>query len=80
MCYDYACRKISHHPSAHLARMSYDGIHRTHKDDSLIYEIDTHVTIIVFIEGGTKFVRLSTLRKLAQALGVEIKELFDGVK
>lgn len=43
-------------------------------------KIDTHVTTIAFIEGGTKFVRLSTLRKLAQALGVEIKELFEGVR
>lgn len=48
--------------------------------EQLASKIDTHVTTIAFIEGGTKFVRLSTLRKLAQALGVEIKELFEGVR
>lgn len=48
--------------------------------EQLAAQIDTHVTTIAFIEGGTKFVRLSTLRKLAQALGVEIKELFEGVQ
>lgn len=48
--------------------------------EQLAAKIDTHVTTIAFIEGGTKFVRLSTLRKLAQALGVEIKELFEGVR
>ena len=48
--------------------------------EQLAAKIDTHVTTIAFIEGGTKFVRLSTLRKLAQALDVEIKELFEGVR
>lgn len=48
--------------------------------EQLAAQIDTHVTTIAFIEGGTKFVRLSTLRKLAQALGAEIKELFEGVR
>ena len=48
--------------------------------EQLAAQIDSHVTTIAFIEGGTKFVRLSTLRKLAQALNVEIKELFEGVK
>lgn len=48
--------------------------------EQLASQVDTHVTTIAFIEGGTKFVRLSTLRKLAQALAVEIKELFEGVK
>lgn len=48
--------------------------------EQLAAKIDTHVTTIAFIEGGTKFVRLSTLRKLAEALGVEIKQLFEGVK
>jgi transcriptional regulator with XRE-family HTH domain len=48
--------------------------------EQLAAKIDSHVTTIAFIEGGTKFVRLSTLRKLAQALSVEIKELFEGVK
>lgn len=48
--------------------------------EQLAAKIDAHVTTIAFIEGGTKFVRLSTLRKLAQALGVEIKELFEGVR
>lgn len=48
--------------------------------EQLAAKIDTHVTTIAFIEGGTKFVRLSTLRKLAQALSVEIKQLFEGVR
>lgn len=48
--------------------------------EQLAAKVDTHVTTIAFIEGGTKFVRLSTLRKLAQALDVEIKELFEGVR
>lgn len=48
--------------------------------EQLAAKIDTHVTTIAFIEGGTKFVRLTTLRKLAQALDVEIKQLFEGVK
>lgn len=48
--------------------------------EQLAAKIDSHVTTIAFIEGGTKFVRLSTLRKLSQALGVEIKELFEGVR
>ena len=48
--------------------------------EQLAAKVDTHVTTIAFIEGGTKFVRLSTLRKLAQALSVEIKELFEGVR
>lgn len=48
--------------------------------EQLAVKIDTHVTTIAFIEGGTKFVRLSTLRKLAQSLDVEIKELFEGVR
>ncbi len=48
--------------------------------EQLAAKVDTHVTTIAFIEGGTKFVRLSTLRKLAQALEVEIKELFEGVR
>jgi transcriptional regulator with XRE-family HTH domain len=47
--------------------------------EQLAAKIDTHVTTIAFIEGGTKFVRLTTLRKLAQALDVEIKQLFEGV-
>lgn len=47
--------------------------------EQLAAKIDTHVTTIAFIEGGTKFVRLSTLRRLAQALEVEIKQLFEGV-
>ena len=53
---------------------------RSMTQEQLAAKIDTHVTTIAFIEGGTKFVRLSTLRKLAQALNVEIKELFEGVK
>lgn len=48
--------------------------------EQLAAKVDTHVTTVAFIEGGTKFVRLSTLRKLAQALDVEIKELFEGVR
>jgi transcriptional regulator with XRE-family HTH domain len=48
--------------------------------EQLAAKIDTHVTTIAFIEGGTKFVRLSTLRKLALALDVEIKQLFEGVR
>jgi ribosome-binding protein aMBF1 (putative translation factor) len=40
--------------------------------EQLAAKIDSHVTTIAFIEGGTKFVRLSTLRK--------IKELFEGVR
>lgn len=53
---------------------------RAMTQEQLAAKIDTHVTTIAFIEGGTKFVRLTTLRKLSQALGVEIKELFEGVK
>jgi transcriptional regulator with XRE-family HTH domain len=53
---------------------------RSLTQEQLAAKIDTHVTTIAFIEGGTKFVRLSTLRKLAQALSVEIKELFEGVR
>jgi ribosome-binding protein aMBF1 (putative translation factor) len=48
--------------------------------EQLAAKIDSHVTTIAFIEGGTKFVRLTTLRKLAQALDVEVKQLFEGVK
>jgi transcriptional regulator with XRE-family HTH domain len=53
---------------------------RSITQEQLAAKIDTHVTTIAFIEGGTKFVRLSTLRKLAHALDVEIKELFEGVR
>lgn len=53
---------------------------RSMTQEQLAAKVDTHVTTVAFIEGGTKFVRLSTLRKLAQALDVEIKELFEGVR
>lgn len=48
--------------------------------DQLAEMIDTHSTTISFIEGGKRFVRLSTLHKLAKALQVEIEELFKGVR
>jgi len=53
---------------------------RSLTQEQLAAKVDTHVTTIAFIEGGTKFVRLSTLRKLALALDVEIKQLFEGVR
>ena len=42
--------------------------------------INVDVTTIAFIEGGTRFVRLATLRKLALALDVELIDLFKGVR
>jgi transcriptional regulator with XRE-family HTH domain len=48
--------------------------------EQLAATIDVDVTTIAFIEGGTRFVRLATLRKLALALDVELMELFKGVR
>jgi transcriptional regulator with XRE-family HTH domain len=48
--------------------------------EQLAHAIDTHVTTIAFIETGRKWVRLATLRKLAQSLEVEIKDLFERVR
>lgn len=47
--------------------------------EQLADKLDIHVTSIAFIETGTKFVRLATLRKLALALHVELVDLFEGV-
>jgi transcriptional regulator with XRE-family HTH domain len=47
--------------------------------EQLADELDIHVTSIAFIETGVKFVRLSTLRKLALALKVELVDLFEGI-
>lgn len=47
----------------------------------LAEDMGVDTTTVAFIEGGTRFVHLSTLRKLAIALELkEFDELFKGIK
>jgi transcriptional regulator with XRE-family HTH domain len=48
--------------------------------EQLAAELDVSLSTVAFIETGARWVRLVTLRKIAATLGVEIKELFEGVK
>ena len=41
--------------------------------------VDMSVVMIAYIETGKRWVRLSTLNKIAQALEVEIADLFSNV-
>lgn len=47
--------------------------------EQLAAAIDLHVVTLARIETGKRWVGAPTLRKLATTLGVEIKELFEGV-
>lgn len=52
---------------------------RNMSQDDLAYACDVEKTQIYRIEGGKINTTLSTLAALAEALGLSLKELFDGV-
>lgn len=47
--------------------------------EQLAAAIDIHVVTLARLETGKRWIGLPTLRKIASTLGVQIKDLFEGV-